>query len=124
MIDIKRIITDIKETSLKDHSKNTIPEFDIDKYFKKNSDEENLMLLFYRANIGYYRELNGNIITSFVKRVIRRLIRFCVMPCITDISYFNMRTAMVLMNMSYDLSKAEKDIQVLKEEIRNLKEKD
>ena len=121
-MDINKTIADIKDHSLRNKFQHIIPEFNPEKYLEKNYDIGELKSLLSMAEIKYYRELHGSYIMGFFKRIIRRLIRCCVFPCIEDISDFNRRSAMTIIYMSEDIGRLKKDIDKLQKEIENLRE--
>lgn len=76
---------------------------------------KSLCFLAGHFNVGYYKEItNRNRLVCFTKRVIRKLIKFCVFPIVCEQNEVNA-------NLLQVLNAQEREIAGLREEINKLK---
>jgi|GEM_PF-2740975 len=106
--------TDAEAAFLTDYPDGYIPTMN---EARKNLIESrrNTAMDYIRINkdVSYYREISGNRIKVFIKRVIRKLIRFCSEPQISDQNRINENILKVL-----DIQNSE--IRVLRSELAEL----
>ena len=69
------------------------------------------------AIISYYRPLEGNIVKRFLKKVIRKLLKFLVEPITIEVNSYCAQNAAQLTIMSELLEAQEKEITVLRSRI-------
>ena len=112
-VDISDIYKKIRQDSMGEVS--DIPT--MEKAFSQFADKRVDQILDYvkpRCEIKYYREIeNKNPIVKFIKRVMRKLMKFCIYPMSMDQSVFNL-------NLVEIIDKQQQQIRELRTEIERL----
>lgn len=85
-----------------------------------SGDIENI---YTNKNISYYRIIHNNGVIHFVKRVIRKLIKFVVEPITNDISNYNNSNTNIIMQLVENNKMLFEQYNILKKENDALKER-
>lgn len=114
----------VKELKLKVKNENLqcdIPKIEeaLDMFLKERIAEK-INFLNARCEIRYYREIeNSNKLVVFVKRVVRKLMCFCIQPMATDQSGVNLTLMQIVSMQQKQIKSMNETILLLQKQINN-----
>lgn len=83
-----------------------------------------LQYIAFNKTVPYYRNVSGNRLIIFIKRVIRKLVFFCVKPPIDDQNGINDRILRILEIQDREISMLQSEIIELKKMVNNSEKED
>ena len=89
---------------------------------REQRESNSISYLMGHWNVAYYREIDNSKWIKFVKRVIRKLIKFCIVPIVEDQNAINANVLQVLNAQKSEISVLEKKVILLENEISKLKD--
>lgn len=117
--DISVIIDNIKKEVEKNHITCDIP--DITTALKEYDIKNVSARIEYakpKCAMVYYRPINSNIIYKFIKRVIRKLMAFCIIPMATEQTEYNMTLLSIVETQHTQIKEMQSKICELEEQIK------
>jgi len=77
-----------------------------------------------RSNVPWYHRVEGNALANFIKKVIRKLIRFMIIPVVEEQNAFNGSAAQCLNQLLAYVKEQDQKITALERELQALREKE
>jgi len=77
-----------------------------------------------RSNVPWYHRMEGNACANFIKKVIRKLIRFMIIPVVGEQNAFNESAAQCLNQLLANVKEQDQKIMALEKELQALREKE
>jgi len=77
-----------------------------------------------RSNVPWYHRAEGNALANFIKKVIRKLIRFMIIPVVEEQNAFNGSAAQCLNQLLAYVKEQDQKITALERELQALREKE
>jgi len=77
-----------------------------------------------RSNVPWYHRVEGNAFANFIKKVIRKLIRFMIIPVVEEQNAFNGSAAQCLNQLLAYVKEQDQKITALERELQALREKE
>lgn len=89
----------------------------LQEFLQKNREERkenSVSYLLQNCNVPYYREIYNSSYIKFIKRIIRKLIKFCLFPIVEDQNAVNANILQLLNVQNEEIELLKKEIELLK----------
>ena len=82
---------------------------------RENRKKHSIEYLLGHWNVAYYREIHNPGFVKFIKKVIRKLIKFCMFPVVEEQNAINANVLQILNAQNEEIALLKKEFEMLKE---------
>lgn len=119
--DVKVILENIKNIVYEKNLKCNI--LDLDEALKKSKGVaivKQIEQVKPKCAVVYYRPIHNNVVIKIIKRVMRKLMAFCIIPMAGTQTEYNMTLVSIVENQNEQIHELQKEIMEMQEQIRKM----